>query len=423
MVLRSLVRCPWVASLAFASFACTPPTTGGVATESNADAGRPNASETGGPIPVACGNGLRESGEACDDGNEVWGDGCNPDCELGGTTKWARVYASELVNLRDFHLSSDGGAGLVLAYSGQEQQVSGLWFRRTRLIALDANGEVRWELQSDDEEVTVIPMALSAEGGTTYLFERRTSVDRLRLRAIDTTGQERWRLDFDEAYDRADATAMTLNDGRLALAFDAGAELHLFRVEAETGTIEETASLPTNSPFGFDAGSLSFDHDGKTVWIGLSSNGPDGASIYRWDEGLWPRPWRILGYSALTHLVSGPEHIVAVAADFIGADPVILTLGLDGELLSTVRPGHGGGGDFGGDYAFRDFVVSSRGDYVGTHWNTGFISRLTPDGIDRWRRVFDNGQVWPELLTELDGRPYIGGGTGQHSVWVAELAP
>ncbi len=33
--------------------------------------------------PSVCGNGVVEDGEACDDGNQVGGDGCEPDCQIG----------------------------------------------------------------------------------------------------------------------------------------------------------------------------------------------------------------------------------------------------------------------------------------------------------------------------------------------------
>jgi cysteine-rich repeat protein len=35
----------------------------------------------GDPLPVACGNGVVEAGEECDDGNTTDGDGCGAACE------------------------------------------------------------------------------------------------------------------------------------------------------------------------------------------------------------------------------------------------------------------------------------------------------------------------------------------------------
>lgn len=43
-----------------------------------------------GPTPY-CGDGLRQADEACDDGNTSEGDGCNPDCRASGSVVWERA--------------------------------------------------------------------------------------------------------------------------------------------------------------------------------------------------------------------------------------------------------------------------------------------------------------------------------------------
>jgi hypothetical protein len=40
------------------------------------------------PITPCCGNGVKEGGEACDDGNEIDGDGCNTDCTAPPVKDW-----------------------------------------------------------------------------------------------------------------------------------------------------------------------------------------------------------------------------------------------------------------------------------------------------------------------------------------------
>lgn len=49
-----------------------------------------STSEASTGAPLACGNGVLDSDEECDDGNQVWSDGCEPDCR---STHIGRIYA------------------------------------------------------------------------------------------------------------------------------------------------------------------------------------------------------------------------------------------------------------------------------------------------------------------------------------------
>ncbi len=50
-------------------------------------------------LPNICGNGLLETGEACDDGNAAYGDGCTPICTIGSTPLRAEVGANTVVQM------------------------------------------------------------------------------------------------------------------------------------------------------------------------------------------------------------------------------------------------------------------------------------------------------------------------------------
>jgi len=54
----------------------------GVALYGDGDFGTPGEANVSCPPPVICGNGFEEGPEACDDGNLLPGDGCEPDCTL-----------------------------------------------------------------------------------------------------------------------------------------------------------------------------------------------------------------------------------------------------------------------------------------------------------------------------------------------------
>jgi cysteine-rich repeat protein len=50
-------------------------------------------------IPNVCGNGFLEEGEACDDGNGAYGDGCTPACRVGDSPERSEVAANVSVQL------------------------------------------------------------------------------------------------------------------------------------------------------------------------------------------------------------------------------------------------------------------------------------------------------------------------------------
>jgi len=54
-----------------------------------------DATSTGEEVEPGCGDGVLQKGEVCDDGNDVEGDGCNPDCTLSGEPVWEHARESE----------------------------------------------------------------------------------------------------------------------------------------------------------------------------------------------------------------------------------------------------------------------------------------------------------------------------------------
>lgn len=96
-------------------------------------------SETGddGGYPSECGNHLVEPGEACDDGNQVIGDGCNPDCIVSGSVLW----------------KTNTGGAMVLAADGVDGVSSIGWH----------NGDVRVRKFDDGGEIVASHEPLHAE--------------------------------------------------------------------------------------------------------------------------------------------------------------------------------------------------------------------------------------------------------------------
>jgi cysteine-rich repeat protein len=122
-------------------------------------------SEGSGPIEDACGNGLLEAGEVCDDGNELDADGCNRDCRPSGEMLFELVFdtsalGSEQVN--DIDHASDGTYVLGGQVAGAGQDA---WAAR-----LTADDELMWNapLVEGTYDDAIFGVA-AAEGGDVYV--------------------------------------------------------------------------------------------------------------------------------------------------------------------------------------------------------------------------------------------------------------
>jgi cysteine-rich repeat protein len=81
----------------------TAPTSGSESETSAATADESGSGTTGGAL---CPNGELDAGEACDDGDEINGNGCNNDCVVSGTALWE--FLNPDVSPRDAIVSSNG---------------------------------------------------------------------------------------------------------------------------------------------------------------------------------------------------------------------------------------------------------------------------------------------------------------------------
>src|SRR5262245_7025026 len=81
----------------------------------------PNAasSESTGSAP-GCGNGVVEDDEQCDDANDAFGDGCNPDCRLSAADVWSFDYDDGYSRWSDAIAVDEMG----MVYVGGQKQVN-----------------------------------------------------------------------------------------------------------------------------------------------------------------------------------------------------------------------------------------------------------------------------------------------------------
>src|SRR5688572_29671957 len=124
-----------------------------------------DTSEDCGPIEDACGNGMLEPGEVCDDGNDLDADGCNRDCRQSGEMLFELVFdtsalGSEQIN--DIDHASDGTYVLGGHVAGAGQDA---WAAR-----LTADDELMWNapLVEGTYDDSIFGVA-AAEGGDVYV--------------------------------------------------------------------------------------------------------------------------------------------------------------------------------------------------------------------------------------------------------------
>ncbi|MEM6996967.1 MAG: hypothetical protein AAF721_41070, partial [Myxococcota bacterium] len=65
---------------------------GGTTTMPNGETTDPVGDGSGAPVGE-CGNGIVEGDEACDDDNDIVGDGCRPDCTRSGEPVWINEFS------------------------------------------------------------------------------------------------------------------------------------------------------------------------------------------------------------------------------------------------------------------------------------------------------------------------------------------
>jgi len=86
----------------------------------------------------ACGDGKRDPGEECDDGNSVQGDGCNNDCVLSGTELWTRTLDKAMAR----GVATDSADNVIVAgsiYVDADEDDTNIWVRK-----YDAAGDEVW---------------------------------------------------------------------------------------------------------------------------------------------------------------------------------------------------------------------------------------------------------------------------------------
>lgn len=150
----------------------------------------------------ACGDGVVDPDEACDDGNERDGDGCNRDCRPSGEPIWERTFQGDdpgqTRDDRAYRVAIDRHDEIVVVGEASVADARQNIFIRK----YSRDGEERWTRQpgkagddeawavhiADDDSITV--------GG--YVTDPDTGRD-FWLASFDAAGDERWQYQLDAA--------------------------------------------------------------------------------------------------------------------------------------------------------------------------------------------------------------------------------
>lgn len=157
------------------------------ATTSESSSEGSTSSSGGDPQPL-CGNGEIDRDEVCDDGNDVVGDGCNPDCNGGGLLVW-EVALDRALRDAAYGVAIDSADRIVVVgrsnYSG--------W-----IGVLDQRGSIAWEDAdaSLDESIAerFYGVALGADGDA---FVTGVHADRAVVRSYSSDGVILWEAIMD----------------------------------------------------------------------------------------------------------------------------------------------------------------------------------------------------------------------------------
>lgn len=404
-------------------------TTAAAGTAADTSEGTTHADTVGDPT---CGDGRQDADELCDDGNDIVGDGCNPDCTPSGTIVWSMLL--------------DGGAGepdwantvelvdddiVVGAVVGLPS------LAQPRILRIDPDGTTIWTTDVADDAgwlfarvwgLTTDPFAPSGPISFAASGNGSDGTDASVIGVIDAEGTVSWTV----AHAGIVFATMRGPEGQtLALGSDALASLALV-YDAQGQSLGEIVGDPfapaTGTPFDgvldpsgviATGGATTGEEQAWVRWVSQDATSfvaadpmlpaaaetlalaVDGATATLWavgysDDGGWLAAWSAMEPTVEPHVVTvsapGNLHgvdvtpdgsVIAVGWDAPGASEDLVALKFDptGELVwSQTWDGPGGGDDF-----LRDVAVASDGAiYVAGHVrdvdgsDAGYIARLSP---------------------------------------------
>lgn len=397
----------WLTWLSLASAACADRRAGfdgdasGAETSSGSTTlGRESATNeavTADGSPPTCGDGVVDPDEACDDGNDVDGDGCNRDCVVSGSILWTTMlddtpclgalvvdsegilYASHVDSMNDevvsMFESSDGSLRNTISlphglWPAGSRFASGITLTGTpaatpddRIVVQrrDADGDMTWEQSLEDPTEgsrSVTATAVGPDGSVTMVVGVSLDPDgRYDMIQLDEAGSIAWSVVIEET-----SYAPTRELRRAAAALDgdlvfASAE-RLDRYGGD-GTLRWSQPMPSD------------------VYVEQVAFAPDGSAYATLILRASGNPG-VRGYDASGSLIS----------DWIDEDDSGPSTDEHGSYLDVDSQGN----------VVVGHTVEFREEPLGPPRLWVWVSKYRPDGARMWGRTFEP----PEGATKLD---------------------
>ncbi|MCX4239579.1 DUF4215 domain-containing protein [Paraliomyxa miuraensis] len=406
------------------------------------------------PEPV-CGNGILESIEECDDGNQVDGDGCDADCTLNlDTSLWQTTHAGD-AGVRDggHGIAVDGAGNIVVG--GYEVDAIGdpnMW-----LAKYAPDGTELWATTYDpsgglDDRiygVAIDPMDNIVVVGDVDVAPSSSDVW---VAKLDGNGGELWSATFDgpdAGDDGGRGVACDSAGNVIAVGFQrvANNDVDIFVVALSAGGATQWSELvPGPKTLDDRATGVAVNGSDEIVVSGYVSNGGFNRDVWlrKYDAGggeQWTEIWDSAnsGDDVGWGVAIAPDGSIAVA----GMTPVIadnqdVWLGRfdgDGMLLWWKQ--------FGGQAYVDDTGLAVTADGDGNLVVAGFRG-ASPSDTDIWLRKYDEGGnvLWSQVVegsagdrdeataiaAEADGTLVVTGeirnGVGNDGdIWIGRFGP
>ncbi len=412
----------------------------------SAGAGGDDAAAGSGGAPPSepeslCGNGQKDQGEFCDDGNDVNGDGCNSDCiksgynyRMGSTSLPQKQILSDLVLVGDSLFAV--GNSFEVAYPTKFDKLFVKVDITTETLEPVASVEGAANKDESLRSITTDGVALFTAGiGTNNAGNRDGLIER---RSVD--GTISWARLLDGPVSSADFMG-GVSAGASSLHFAGAVSGAGTMLDLVYGTLSKTNSTaPVTTTM-----STSYEDQGTNIAeLGTDSVvvGKRGLSsghelwVRRIDANaatVWTKTFAVTVSN--TSVATGPDGKIAIAGDFnsggvAGFDTWLMVLDSAGNKLWSRTFNHGGDESTGNvtfDPASGDVIIV--GQYLAQS-HDAFIQRFDADGNERWFQGYEFGGYYDDayaVAVAEDGTIWAAGGWGlsadDRDYWVGQFAP